>query len=197
MITTRSILQTLGLCALVLGIASCSAPAPMAEAEAGPLPDTPVQEIMVNLMAPAVDAAFILPDILTDPKLAETARPEDIEAAWQRVQRGAITLTEIPNLVVLNGRPITRPGVAVTGEGEGPYLHAAQIAALFRSNRTALLEAARKLQETGLAAQAAAQRRDVKKLSDLGVDIEVVCEGCHTKFWYPPKGATAPASTAK
>jgi hypothetical protein len=180
-------------CALAVCLASCSALAPTAEVAVGPVPRTPVQDIMVNLMAPAVDDAFILPDFLTDPKLAATAKQEDVEAAWVRVRHGAIALTEIPNLVVMAGRPITRPGGAVTGEGEGVYLHAEQIEALFRSNRPDLLKAARRLHEAGLAAQAAAEKRDVKTLVDLGVDIEVVCEGCHSKFWYPPKDAPAKA----
>lgn len=190
---TSSRRLTLGACALALGLASCSAPAPTTELATGPVPDTPVQDIMVNLMAPAVDDAFILPDFLTDPKLAGTAKPEDVEAAWVRVRHGAIALTEIPNLVVMAGRPITRPGGAATGEGEGVYLHAAQIEALFKTSRPELLKAARRLQEAGLAAQAAAGKRDVKSLLDLGIDIEVVCEGCHSKFWYPPKDAPSSA----
>ena len=43
------------------------------------------------------------------------------------MRRGAIALTEIPNLVVMPGRRITKPGGAVTGEGVGDYLHAAEI----------------------------------------------------------------------
>jgi hypothetical protein len=189
---TRSLL-TIGVCALALGLASCGRPAPTTEDATGPEPSTPVQDVMNNLMAPAMDEAFILPEILSDPEVAKTAKPEDVEAAWARVRHGAIALTEISNLMVMEGRKITKPGGTVTGEGVGDYLHGAEIEARFKANRPELLKAARGLHAAGLAAQAAAEKRDVKALLDLGVDIEVVCEGCHTKFWYPPNAA-APAA---
>lgn len=191
--------MTAGIGSLALCLVSCDQPVPTAapgagtEVAAGPLARVPVQDIMLNLMAPAMDAALNLPDVLADPKAAAKATPDEIDAAWTRVRRGAISLTEIPNLVVMEGRPITRPGGTVTGEGVGDYLHAAEIAQLFRTQRQELLEAAQKMNEFGMTVQAAAEKRDVKALLDLGVDIEVVCEGCHSKFWYPPKAAaTAP-----
>lgn len=179
--------------ALALGLAACSAPPPAppptVEGSSGPGPDTAVQDIMNNLMAPALDEAFLLPDILTDPAAAKAAGPGDVEAAWARVRHGAITLTEIPNLVVIPGRKITKPGGSVSGESSGGYLHPAEIEARFRDHRPELLKAAQNLQEAGLVAQAAVARRDAKALVDLGVDIEVVCEGCHKQFWYSPKVA--------
>jgi hypothetical protein len=182
-------LLMMGFSAWVLGLAACSAPPPVDQASSGPEPDTPVQDIMNNVMAPALDEAFILPDILTDAAAAKAANPGDVDAAWARVKHGAVTLTEIPNLVVIPGRRITKPGGSVTGESGGGYLRSAEIEARFRDHRPELLKAARKLQEAGLVAQAAAARRDAKALLDLGIDIEVVCEGCHKQFWYSPKVA--------
>ena len=183
----------MGFCALALGLAACGAPPPAAEVAIGAEPATPVQDIMNDLMTPALDEAFILPDILTDPDAAESANPQDVEAAWARVRHGAITLTEIPNLVVMQGRKITRTGREVTGASGGGYLHGAEVEARFKDQRAELLEAARNLQEAGLVAQAAAARRDVQALLDLGVDIELVCEGCHERFWYPPEMAAPTA----
>lgn len=185
-------LLMIGFSALALGLAACSAPPPAADGSSAPQPDTPVQDIMNNLMAPALDEAFILPDILTDPAAAKAANPGDIEAAWARVRHGAITLTEIPNLVVMHGRKITRPGGSVAGESGGGYLRAAEIEARFRDHRPELLKAARNLQEAGLVAQASAARRDAQALLDQGIDIEVVCEGCHKQFWYSPEVAASP-----
>lgn len=186
-------LLTIGFSVVALGLAACgSAPPPATEVSTGPAPDTPVQDIMNNLMAPALDEAFILPDILTDAAAAKAANPGDIEAAWARVRHGAITLTEIPNLVVMPGRKITKPGGSVAGESGGGYLRGAEIEARFRDHRPELLKAARNLQEAGLVAQASAARRDTQALLDQGIEIEVVCEGCHSQFWYAPKVAASP-----
>jgi len=186
-------LVTIAFGALVLGLGACGAPPPAAEVAAGPEPTTAVQDIMNDLMARAMDEAFLLPDILTDADAAKSADPGDIEAAWARVKHGAITLTEIPNLVVVPGRRITRPGSEVTGASGGGYLHAAEIETRFRERRTDLLQAARNMHQAGLTAQAAAARRDVKALQDLSIDIEVVCEGCHTQFWYSSTPTEPPA----
>jgi len=183
----------MGFSALALGLVACGAPPPAAEVATGPEPATPVQDIMNDLMTPALDEAFILPEILTNSDAAESANPQDVEAAWARVRHGAITLTEIPNLVVMQGRKITKPGGEVTGASGGGYLHGAEVEARFKDHRAELLQAARNMHEAGLVAQAAAARRDVKALLDLASGIELVCEGCHERFWYPPDVAAPSA----
>ena len=138
---------------------------------------------MLNLVAPAATDTWNLPEILTDPAQARKASPEEINSAWANVRRGAVTMTEVANLLVMPDRKIVPDGgVAVGGKG---YLLADQIAALKRSKRSAFL----KVQDTGAAPLAAANRRDVPALLAGGLQIEDVCEACHTQLWYPAAAA--------
>lgn len=124
---------------------------------------------MLNLVAPAATDTWNLPEILTDPAQARKASPEEINSAWANVRRGAVTMTEVANLLVMPDRKIVPDGgVAVGGKG---YLLADQIAALKRSKRSAFL----KVQDTGAAPLAAANRRDVPALLAGGLQIEEVC----------------------
>jgi hypothetical protein len=50
--------------------------------------------------------------------------------------------------------------------------------ALFRSH-------AQTLQQVGAKVITAADKRDVKALSDIAADLDEVCEACHVDFWYP------------
>jgi hypothetical protein len=110
-----------------------------------------------------------------------------IDSAWANVRRGAVTMTEVANLLVMPDRKIVPDGGVVAG-GKG-YLLADQIAALKRSKRPAFLKAAKGLQDAWSEALAAANRRDVPALLAGRIQIEDVCEACHTQFWYPAAAA--------
>jgi hypothetical protein len=176
---------------LLLSLVGCARPSvPSAvpkAAMAGPLAAVRNQELMLNLVAPAATDTWNLPEILTDPAQARKASPEEINSAWANVRRGAVTMTEVANLLVIPDRKIVPDGgVAAGGKG---YLLADQIAVLKRSKRPAFLKAAKGLQDTGAAALAAANRRDVPHLLAGGLQIEDVCEACHTQLWYPAAAA--------
>ena len=96
-------------------------------------------------------------------------------------------MTEVANLLVMPDRKIVPDGGVVAG-GKG-YLLADQIAALKRSKRPAFLKAAKGLQDAWSEALAAANRRDVSALLAGRIQIEDVCEACHTQFWYPAAAA--------
>ena len=87
---------------------------------------------MLNLVVPAATDTWNLPEILTDTAQARKASPEKINSAWANVRRGAVTMTEVANLLVMPDRKIVPDGGVVAG-GKG-YLLADQIAALKRIN---------------------------------------------------------------
>jgi len=51
-------------------------------------------------------------------------------------------------------------------------------------------DCAHELQDTGVAALKAIDAKDTEALSSAGGDIDMACETCHTKYWYPNKKAS-------
>ncbi|MGE3844412.1 MAG: hypothetical protein AB7I50_22845 [Vicinamibacterales bacterium] len=88
------------------------------------------------------------------------------EAAWQSVRRGAITLAEAGNLLQLEGRP---------------------------RDQDVWIRTAKALADAGAAALAAAEAKNLEKLTEVGDQIYLACEECH-KTHLLPGAAPAPAA---
>lgn len=168
---------------LAAGLASCS------PAKAPPTPHpvaaVPLQLLLTTMVTPASEDIWNLPPVIADPDAAKTAKPEDLDAAWANVRRGAVALVEVSNLIALEGRTIVPAGVKIAREGEEGNLRATEIQALFVSKRPELLSAANGLQAASLKVLAAADKRDGDALLDAGGKVEEACEACHQTFWYP------------
>jgi cytochrome c556 len=168
---------------LAAGMAADSLAQPAAPLR--PAPVASLQEIMTALVVPASEDIWNLPEALSDPEAAKTAKPEDIDAAWAKVRRGAVAMSEVANLMAMEGRLVVPSGGKIANEGEEGNLRATQIQALLASNRQGFLASARLLQDAGVAVAAAVDKRDADALLDAGGRIEEACEACHKTFWYP------------
>ena len=71
---------------------------------------------------------------------------------------------------------------AVTPTGE---LTHAEIQQRINSTHDAFVQFARNLQDTGIKALAAIDRKDAQGLMDAGGEIDEACEACHVTYWYP------------
>jgi hypothetical protein len=100
---------------------------------------------------------------------------------WKAVRRHAITLIEAMNLAMMEGRHAAPPGTA-PGAGE---LSPAQIDSMIAGNRPEFDQFAQAVQDSGVKALSAIDRKDPKALFDVGSEIDSRCESCHVTFWYP------------
>ena len=177
--------------ALLLGIACSSAksstPTPAASA---PAPDYrltgTIKDIMDGIVDPSADYLWDSVATIVTRKGIDERRPRTDED-WKQVRRRAIELIEAPNLLVMEGRKVAKPGEK--SENPGIELGPEDIQQILDGDRATFIQRAHALQDAGLKALAAIDRKDVDGLSDAGEAIDEACEQCHLKYWYPADAA--------
>ena len=119
----------------------------------------------------------------------EEVRPET-DADWLPLERDAIMLVEAGNLLLIDGRRIASEGSV--SELPGIDLEPGDIAVRVAENRDAWMRSARELHDAGVVMLDAVRARDVDALLEGGNRLDVACENCHSRFWYPdrPGGGT-------
>ena len=104
---------------------------------------------------------------------------------WADVRHKAITLMEASDLIVLAGRHVAAPGQkAINPQVQ---LSPDEIEALIAKDRSSWVRMTHNLHDSILPALKAIDARDPMALSDSTIAIDMACESCHLKFWYPDK----------
>jgi hypothetical protein len=165
---------------VLAGVAGCRA-TPQAEAPAL-LANATIKDIMDSMIDPSADFVFESVATIADEKGVREIAPQTDEE-WAEVRRRAVQLLEAPNLLVMEGRAVARPGdkAAVAGI----ELEPAQIQALIDGDRAAFISHARALQDAATVALRAIDAHDKQALFESADTIDQACEGCHLKYWYP------------
>ena len=164
--------------------ASCATETPAPSA--APLPDlqptASVEDLMRSMIGPPADALWdAVVTTVTDTGI-EAVRPET-EEDWSPLERDAIMLVEAGNLLLIDGRRIASEGSV--SEWPGIDLDPDEIAVRVAENRDAWRRMARELHDAGVVMLDAVRGRDVDALLEGGDRLDVACENCHTRFWYP------------
>jgi hypothetical protein len=172
---------------LALAALACEAPPPPPKAAAGPPYEAVVsiEEVMRYVVDPAADALW--ESVVTEVTEAgvHEIRPESDED-WERLRGQAVTLTEATNLLLTEGRRVAAEGSV--SELPGVDLEPAQIEALLAENRDAWTQLVLGLRASGLTMMEAIDSRDVEALLVAGDGLDLACENCHQRFWYPDLG---------
>ena len=146
---------------------------------------------MRSMVDPPADAMWdAVVTTVTDAGVEEV-RP-DTEEDWLGLERGAIMLVEAGNLLQIDGRRIADEGSA--SELPGVDLEPDEIAVRVADNRDTWIRLARELHDAGVVMLEAVRARNVEALLEGGDRLDVACENCHSRFWYPPD-AREPAGT--
>ena len=176
-----------GALALVCALASCSEgpppPAPGAGHDDALQPTATVEELMRWLIDPAADAMWDAVVVTSTRDGIREERPETAED-WAALERDAILLVEAGNLLQMDGRAIAGAGSA--SELPGVDLEPADIAVRVAGDRDTWNRSARELHDVGVVLLDAVRARDVDALLEAGHRLDVACESCHSRFWYPP-----------
>ena len=175
------------LLAVVLSLtgSACTAqqPAPQQHADAEQYkPTATIRDIMDSMVDPSADAVWeSVASYVTIKGIEEKAPRNDEE--WNEVQRKAITLLEATNLLLIPGRHVAKPGE----KADDPKIELApdQIEKMINEDRAAWRALAGGLYDTIPPVVAAIDKRDAEALLNTGSAIEMACEKCHLKYWYP------------
>ena len=173
------------LAALCIAAAACSS----SKSEPAPAPDTPpyepaatIKDIMQSIVDPGADLVWNAVTTVQTATGTIDKKPETAED-WLKVRHGAVGLSEAANLLMMPGRHVAQPHEK--SETPGVELEPAEMEVLINKDRPAFIERAKALHEAGLAAVAAADAKDPQKLFEVGEQIEMACENCHSHYWYP------------
>lgn len=145
-------------------------------------PSATLQEIMLSVIDPNVDP--IWNSISTEVTAAGTIekRPET-EEDWATLRNHAISLREVSNLLVIEGRDVAHSH-ANTSSHESE-LQAQAIQALIAAQWPEFIQRAHALHDAANLAVEAIDAKNVDRLEEVGGIIEHACEACHSQFWYP------------
>ena len=179
---TGSLLLPVTLAATMLTSCATDAPAPAAPPLPEFQPTASVEDIMRSMIDPSADAMWdAVVTTITDAGIEEV-RPET-EEDWLPLEHGAIMLVEAGNLLLIDGRRIASEGSV--SELPGIDLEPDDIAVRVANNRETWARLARELHDAGVVMLNAIRARDVDALLAGGDRLNVACENCHSRFWYP------------
>jgi hypothetical protein len=132
-------------------------------------PTATIKDIMLSIVDPSADVVWeSVATIVTGDKIEERAPRTDEE--WADVRRGAIRLAEAPNLLVMPGRRVARPGEQ--SEAPDVELEPEEMDVLINKDRAAWSQRAKALHEAALAALQAIDAKDAQTLFEVGERIE-------------------------
>jgi hypothetical protein len=192
---------------LLLALAACaggnapstSAPAAdaakPAESAVGLTPVAAIQDIMDGMVMPSADVLWNATSVTSDATGTHDGKPKN-DDDWKKLRYSALTLIEATNLLMMEGRKVSKADFPADANAQA--LGSKDIEALLAKNRTAFNGFAAAVRELGISMLKTIDERKVDPLSDLGGELDEVCESCHKVFWYPPPAATTaePAATA-
>jgi len=141
-----------------------------------------IEDIMRSIIDPAADAVWDAVVTTVTPNGTESIAPESSED-WAQLRRHAITLVEATNLLLVEGRQVAAPGSR--SDMPGVDLEPEEIAALIAEDRDRWVRLVTELHRTGVTILDAVERQDVDALLVAGDRLDLACENCHARYWYP------------
>jgi hypothetical protein len=150
-------------------------------------PTATIKDIMDSLVDPSADVLWeSIATIISAAGIEERAPRTDEE--WTNVRRNAIRLIEATNLLLMR-RHVARPGEKA--ENPKVELGPEAIELVINDDRAQWTSLVYGLHDAAVPALTAIDARNVQGLSDAGAKIDVACESCHQKYWYPPPASPA------
>ena len=166
----------------LLVVEACSR-TPQPPASGSPLrPTSTIKDIMDSVVDPSADAVWESVATTVSAAGIDERRPRTDEE-WANVRHHVIALLEATNLLLMEGRHVAKPGEKA--ENQDVELNPEEIEALIAKDRASFIKLAHGLYDAALPALKATQDKNADGLLDAGEGIDMACENCHLKYWYP------------
>ena len=147
-------------------------------------PTSTVKEIMQSMVDPS--SKILWDSVATNigEAGAKEKAPQNDEE-WAVVRHQAVVLMEATNLLVMPGRHVAPPGA----KSDKPEVELApeKIEEIVNQDLATWVKLAHGLHDTAAVALKAIDAKNAEELSNAGGDIDMACESCHLKHWYPEK----------
>jgi hypothetical protein len=175
---------------LAAGLTACNQqpaqPAATAAA-AGPAfnTDISIDEIMEAVIMPTTDSIWKATQVDLTPQGEKVTAPTKDEE-WLALRHQAVTLAVATNLLMIPQLKINKdPESTKHADGELPPV---EIGKIRNANLAAFAAHAQNLHNAAMKAIEAIDKKDVEAISNIGGDLDAICEACHMQFWYPNQG---------
>jgi len=176
---------------LIMACISCGTEAPVVEDAAEAVPvfqlTASMEEIMRYMIDPSADAVWDAVVTVVSDEGVVTTEPETSDD-WLMLRRHAVTLIEATDLLLMEGRRVAAEGSR--SELPGIDLEPEQIEALLAEDPDSWVGFVAMLHESGLGVLEAIDNADVDALLVAGDLLDVACEVCHVRYWYPPPASS-------
>jgi hypothetical protein len=141
-----------------------------------------MKEIMQLIVDPAADEVWqAVMTVHSAEGTVDTVPKSDED--WLKARRGALTLIEASNLLMMPGRHVGKPHDK--SEAPGVELEPAEMEANINKDLPEFYKAALGLHNAAEQALSAIDAKNSEKLFEIGETIEMACEHCHSRYWYP------------
>ena len=139
---------------------------------------------MASMVMPSAD--FVWTAVSSTVTAAGTVdKSPKTDEEWAEVRHRAITLMEASDLILIPGRHVAGPGQIA--KDPRVQLSPEEIDTLISKDRDSWVKMANALHDSVLPTLKAIDAKDPTALSDSSLAIDMACENCHLKFWYPDK----------
>lgn len=182
MVRGVSIRLTLGFLLLSMVVASGNACRARQPEQPEFRPTASIRDLMLSIVDPAADAVWNSVQTIVTESGTDRRQPRT-EEEWADTHRNAIRLVEASNLLLMSGRPVARPDEK--SAFPGIELEPSEIQALLDADRNTWATLAHGLHDAGMTALKTVEAKDADALFLAGEDIQIACENCHLKYWYP------------
>ena len=166
----------------MLLVVACGADSPDVTDDEGFRPTASIQDIMLSLVDPAADAIWESVATIVTHEGVEERRPRTDED-WAALQHEAVRLVEASNLMLIPGRAVARPGFR--SENPGIELEPEEVQALIDEDPASWDQLIADFYQVSATMLSAVEDRDADRLFDAGGPLDVTCERCHQRYWYP------------
>ena len=137
---------------------------------------------MRSMIDPAADAIWDAVVTEATPAGIVTTVPATNED-WLGLRRHAVTLVESTNLLLIEGRQVA--GAGSRSEMPSVDLEPKEIEALLSEDRDTWISLVTNLHTSGVQVLTAVDALDVDALLEAGDGLDLACESCHARYWYP------------
>ena len=152
-------------------------------------PTASVQDIMLSIVDPAADTIWEAVATIVTHEGTEERRPSTDEE-WEALRHEAVRLVESTNLLLMHDRDVAHPDFR--SENPGIELEPEEIQALIDEDPETWDQLVGDLYRGSVSMLDAVDNKDADRLFDEGGPLDVTCERCHQKYWYP--GNVVPGS---
>ena len=155
-------------------------------------PTASVQDLMLSVVDPAADTIWEAVATIVTHEGTEERRPSTDEE-WETLRHEAVRLVESTNLLLMRDREVARPGFQ--SENPGIELEPEQIQMLIDEDPETWDQLVGDLYQVSASMLEAVENKDADRLFDEGGPLDVTCERCHQRYWYPDNVVPGSIST--